>query len=374
MGAGIGGLAAGLALKRAGWQISIHERSASPRELGFGLLLAPNALSALAELGVADRIVRPDITAAGVEVRTLNGRVIRKFKAQPGGPALVALRPNLYGALLDSVGNDALTLGSDVAGFSENSDSVTLRLKGGGSESGDILIGADGVNSAIRKQMHPNEPPPRPSGYCALRGVALGLTGQLSGLTAVSYLDHGIEAAMARAGTDAVYWYMSLLSDDIDRADRTPGGILATRLAQLDTPLRAVVSGTTADDMRFDELFVRDPLTAWGSGRVTLLGDAAHPMLPHTGQGAAQALEDAVALGLALRHAGPFEDLLRQYEKVRLRHTSSFVKLGPILARVTTTRSRMIQRLRTSAIRLIPESLFGETRASARRDPHRDLR
>jgi len=126
--------------------------------------------------------------------------------------------------------------------------------------------------------------------------------------------------------------------------------------------------------MRFDELFVRDPLTAWGTGRVTLLGDAAHPMLPHTGQGAAQALEDAVALGLALRHAGPFEDLLRRYEKVRLRRTSSLVKLGPILARVTTTRSRMIQWLRTSAIRLIPESLLGGTRASAQRDPHRDLR
>lgn len=126
--------------------------------------------------------------------------------------------------------------------------------------------------------------------------------------------------------------------------------------------------------MRFDHLFQRDALQTWGAGHVTLLGDAAHVLLPHTGQGAAQALEDAVALGLAVAGSGSVEHVLRRYETVRSRRTRAFVKLGPRIARITTTSNVAIKTVRSLALRLTPERLLALSARSVQRDPHRELR
>jgi len=354
VGAGIGGLAAGVALQRAGWSVCVHERAPSPRELGFGLLLARNALSALSQLGVAGAFVGRETAEAGVEVRRLNGRVIRRFDIPAGMPTVVALRSELYGALLNAVGDRALKLESDVVSFSQDPEGVTVRFRDGGTSAGRILVGADGVNSALRRQLHPGEPAPRASGFCAVRGVAYGVAGCLNGLAAVAYLDDGVEAATARAGTDAVYWYLSLLSRDIPADGRTPDAIVRRLMSRFDTPLTSIVSATMPDDMRFDELLMRDPLPSWGAGCVTLAGDAAHPLLPHTAQGAAQALEDAVALGVALADAVDVDSALRNYEQARMKRTRALIRIGPRIARVTTTRNVAIQLARTAVIRMVP--------------------
>jgi 2-polyprenyl-6-methoxyphenol hydroxylase-like FAD-dependent oxidoreductase len=170
VGAGIGGLAAGIALRRAGWDIRIFERAANPRELGFGVGLAPNAIAALRELGVADVVLPMAFTPTSAEVRHIDGRVIRRFvgrsDVQPTGdtPALV-MRPALHGALLDAVGRQAVEVSSDVTGFESDGARVRLALANGATAAGDVLIGADGVHSVVRARLHPDEPPPRPSGY-----------------------------------------------------------------------------------------------------------------------------------------------------------------------------------------------------------------
>ena len=125
-----------------------------------------------------------------------------------------------------------------------------------------------------------------------------------------------------------------------------------------DPRFRDITQRTEDSDLRLDELFRRAPLRRWGAGRITLLGDAAHPVLPHTGQGAAQALEDAVALGAALKDAGDVEHALRTYERVRSRRTRRLIAMGPRIAAMTTTRSRFRKALRTVLIRLVPEPLL----------------
>jgi salicylate hydroxylase len=125
--------------------------------------------------------------------------------------------------------------------------------------------------------------------------------------------------------------------------------------------------------MRFDELFMRSPLPVWGRGRITLLGDAAHPVLPHTGQGAAQSIEDGVALGLVLGPGLPIEPALRRYEQVRAARTKKLIAMGPRIARMTTTKSVVMQMARTLALRLVPASFIGAAPA-LHRDPHEVLR
>jgi 2-polyprenyl-6-methoxyphenol hydroxylase-like FAD-dependent oxidoreductase len=371
VGAGIGGLAAGIALRRAGWNVRVYERAARPRELGFGLLLAPNALAALHELGVADAIIREGSVNGWIDIRRMDGTLLRRLNAPLGGPSMVALRSTLHGALLAAVGNESLRLAREVTGFRATADGVSLQLADSVTDTGAVLIGADGVSSVIRRALHPHEAPPRPSGYTAVRGVAFGAGKALGDRSGIAYLDRGIEAAAMRAATDAVYWYISLQSQHVKGT--TAAEVLQRRLATFDRPFREIVGGTAPEDMRLDELIRRDPLDAWGAGRVTLLGDAAHPVMPHTGQGAAQALEDAVALGLALAH-GDLEAALRRYERVRSRRTRSFVRLGPRLARLTTTTNPAIIALRTAALRLLPTAALVQPMRALREDPHRELR
>ncbi|CAN5804041.1 hypothetical protein BH18ACI5_BH18ACI5_05780 [soil metagenome] len=178
-----------------------------------------------------------------------------------------------------------------------------------------------------------------------------------------------------RASRDSIYWYVSLLAGDAARMMAAPEFLLERCAALLDDGFRRVVQATRPEDVRFDELLNRKPIGTWGAGRVTLMGDAAHPMLPHTGQWAAQALEDAVALCLALSPDTDPAVSLRKYEQVRVARTRAIVRRGPRIARFTTTNSVIVNTLRGAAIRIMPSRAAAAGFLLARRsDPHRALR
>ena len=357
VGAGIGGLAAAVSLRRAGWAVQVVEQAASPRELGFALALAPNALKALRELGFEQKVIAQGIAVKAFEVRVPGGRVIKRVDFHGDAiQSVVLLRPALHGTLLAEVGGDLLTLGRRV----ERLDELDA----------DVVIGADGVASAIRRALHPEEPPPRPSGYHALRGVSYDVGDRLGTADAVVYLGDGVEIGFARASTAAVYWYVSLV-DEFATGDTA--SIAERCLAGLDETAASIARAARPDEVRLESLFFRTPIGDWGRGRVTLLGDAAHPMLPHTAQGAAQALEDAVALGLALR-GSDVEAGLRRYEGVRAPRTATVVRTGPRIAAMTTTRSPLRIAVRNALVHLTPARALSMTLNLHARDPHRALR
>ncbi len=382
VGAGIGGLAAGVALKQAGWRVRIFERTAIPRELGFALGLAPNAIDALASLGVSGTVMGQAGTAESLsrssggrliaEIRRPDGRVLRQFIVDRGElagiavPAIV-MRPALHAALLQAVGLETVQPDSDAVGVEDAGSHVMLRLASGEVVHGDVLIGADGVASVIRRQLHPHEPPPRPSGYFALRGASPAVP-LLDGRQFIAYFGPGVEVGVVQATATIIYWYVSLLADEVTRGPVNAAAVFERFTSGFDPQFQAIARA--AADMRLDELFMRDPLQKWGAGLVTLLGDAAHPMLPHTGQGAAQALEDAVALGRALATPGNRIGALREYERRRSTTAARVVRLGPRIARVTTTRNPVIGWLRTSAIRLVPQRMLLNAFVRRRDAPH----
>ena len=379
-GAGIGGLAAGLALRRAGWQIRIFEQSPEPRAVGFAIGLAPNAMAALRELGVDGPIRAQGVAPARAEVRRPNGHVLRRvdlsfLEASLDQNTLVILRPALHGVLLDAVGREHVKLGSEVIGFSIEPHRVVATLAGGSQVAGDVLIGADGVGSIIRKQLRPDEPPPRSSGHWAIRGVAYDANDTLGDLGAVMYFGDGLESATVRASRNGIYWYVSLLSSDLPADTRDPRIVTRRLTTGFEARFQTITRATRDADIRLDELFDRDPIDDWGRGPVTLLGDAAHPMLPHTGQGAAQALEDAVALGLVLSGNRKIPEALRCYERIRSRRSGAIVRQGRRIASVTTTHNRVARAIRDTAVGLVPAlALKAAFVLGGKKDVHKDLR
>jgi 2-polyprenyl-6-methoxyphenol hydroxylase-like FAD-dependent oxidoreductase len=362
VGAGIGGLSCGIALQQAGWQVRIFERAASPRELGFGLALAPNAINALSELGIADTVLGRAYAPEWMlgELRRVDGAVIKRahfpIAAAVGGQMAIALRPALHGALLEAVGSDALTLQHEAAGFSEAAGRVTLRFTNGHVADGDLLVGADGMQSVIRRVLHPQDRPPRSSGIVAIRGAVHGATTYLGDAAGVYYLGPGIESVIVRASDTGIYWFLSIAQQLVPAGMTDPAAVLARMAPRFDDTFRAVTSRT--EDLRFDELFDRDPLPFWGQGAVTLLGDAAHPLLPHTGQGAAQAMMDAVALGRALSGSENVASALRAYEAERRPKTSVLLYQGRRTARIMRMTNPFACAIRELFVRAIPVQAF----------------
>jgi 2-polyprenyl-6-methoxyphenol hydroxylase-like FAD-dependent oxidoreductase len=358
VGAGVGGLSAGIALRRAGWTVRIFERAASPRELGFGLALAPNAIAALRELGVADTVLARGFAPARIrgEIRRMDGTVLKRadvaVERAIGGTMTIALRPALHGALLEKVGLDTVCVASEAVGFEVHGNSVTLRLAGGVTADGDLLVGADGAHSVICSHLHPVKPQPRSSGIIAVRGAVHGALAQLEERFGIFYLGPGVESTFVRASDTGIYWYLSLARELVPDGMRDPGAIVAHMAPRFDATFRAITGATT--DLRIDELFDRDPLPYWSRGVVTLLGDAAHPLLPHTGQGAAQAIVDAVTLGRLLAGDAPVGDALLAYERERLPKTTVLLAQGRRTARLMRTMNPVVSSLREWAIRLVP--------------------
>ena len=371
VGAGIGGLAAAISLRRRGWDVRVYDRAEGPGDLGFALGLTANAMSAVEELGVAAPIRVAGCAPRRGELCRPDGRVLKRIAAQRGVSLVVALRRDIHNALLQE--SCATIRRAEATHIGVRGDRVDVGFSDGSTDSGDLVVGADGVGSLVRRQLHPDEPPPSPSGYAAVRGVTFTASEVLGDLDGVGYFGDGVEVAAIRAGREAIYWFVSHLTRDLGTRPRDPQAIANAFTAGFDPRFRRILAATPKEQMRFDELFVRPPLPTWGRGRVTLLGDAAHPVLPHTAQGAAQALEDAVALGLGLAKGESVESGLRRYECVRGERTRKVIALGPRIARITTTRKRWVQAARTLVLRSIPAVLIGAAGGRIA-DPHKALR
>ena len=322
-------------------------------------------MHALGELGLGDAVRRGGFVPTSGEMRRPDGTVLRRFdiasvRALVDEDTVCILRPVLHGALLDAVGLASVDLESPAVGFVTHPDGVHVKLADGRTAKGHVLVGADGVASVIRAQIHPDERRPWASGLLAIRGVARDVVSHLGGASGAQYFGRGFEAGVARAGERAVYWYLSIKADHF-RGSRDAMAFADHCASQFHEPFRAIVRATPREDLRVDELFERDPISPWGRGAVTLLGDAAHPMLPHAGQGAAQALEDAVELGSSLRgirDQSGIEAALRRYEGLRIPRTRAVVTLARRNARMGSIDNMVGCWMRDQIIRFIPQTVI----------------
>ncbi len=347
-GAGIGGLTAALGLHATGHEVTVFEAAPRIQPLGVGINLLPHAARILDGLGVLDALLAQGVATQELAYYNCFGQRIwsepRGLLAGYDAPQVSIPRGVLQGVLLDAVvarlGAERVVCGRRLTGFETTGDRATALFQDAGGVAShveaDILVAADGIHSRARAQQYPDEGPPVYSGRILWRATSLApgfLTGAsmiMAGRRDQKFVAYPI-GPIGPDGRQRINWIAELsVAQGLEREDWNRAGDPAAFLPRfegwtfdwLDVPnlIRA------AEAIYEFPMVDRDPLPRWTQGRVTLLGDAAHPMYPIGSNGASQAILDVEALTRALAHVADPADALLAYEAERLPATAAIVR------------------------------------------------
>ncbi len=329
IGGGIGGLASALAMTQAGFSVTVYERSKALIDLGAGITLAPNATRVLYHLGLGDELEKTSVTPPKTEYRHYHSAEVimrlmtKDFKQLYGAPYMRLHRWDLQEAmvkLLNQEAPGALRLGAEVQSVHSDSNQAHLKFADGSVSSADMVVASDGIRSTVRDQLF--KPAPATfTGFVAWRGlvdtsllprhlhesvVAFGQgrhinrylvrRGELLNFIAIAH----------RSQWEAEGWTIPAPMDEF-----------LEEFSNFDEGTRTVISRPAKGQVFKWGLFGRPWLNQWHSGRIVLLGDAAHPMLPFLGQGAANAIEDAIILTRCLKSESTPEKAFDLYQRSR---------------------------------------------------------
>ena len=332
VGGGIGGLTLALSLHQAGVASRVFEAAPELKPLGVGINLLPHAMRELTELGLGAALERVAVATREAVFCNRFGQFIRR---EPRGraagyawPQLSIHRADLHAVLAAAVG-DALVLGAKCVGVEQDADGVILKFEDGGNARADAAIGCDGIHSAVRRILHPAEGPLAYQGINMWRGVTRArpfLTG--ASMLVGGWLEVGklvvypVRDAIDPEGRQLVNWVAEIQSPgNVMQGWNRPGRLADFLPAFADWRfdwLDCAALLRAAESVLEYPMVDREPLPFWTQGRVTLLGDAAHPMYPRGSNGAGQAILDARTLAGCLKRERDVPAALKAYEAARL--------------------------------------------------------
>jgi 2-polyprenyl-6-methoxyphenol hydroxylase-like FAD-dependent oxidoreductase len=282
-----------------------------------------------------------------------------------GVPSAAVHRADLQELLLRRLGRQNVRLGAECSGFEQDDEGVDVLFADGSRERGDLLIGADGLRSTVRAALFGPEEP-RYAGYTAWRAVVRPGRSLLPWGSAFESWGRGARFGCARIGGGRVHWFATKNAPEGER-DGLPGSPSGPKASLTELfggwhhPVPALIAETDEGAIRRDDIYDREPLAAsWGRGRVTLLGDAAHPSTPNLGQGACQAIEDAGALSRCLGGTGNttapdgVASALRRYEDLRRERTAWIVRRSRAIGRIGQMENALLCGLRNAALKAGP--------------------
>ena len=335
-GAGIGGLTAALAALRRGFDVEVYEQAPELREVGAGLQLSANGTRVFYELGVGEALKAHSCEAAGKEIRLWNtGETWKLFDLgkvsieRYGYPYLTVYRPDLLEVLLAAIGRDRIHLGAKCVGFTQTADRVQVQFENHSSVACDVLIGADGVHSQVRQSLF-GEDRPQFTGIVVWRGIVPmeKLPEHMARMVGSNWVGPGAHVVHYPLRAGKVMNFVGAL----ERSDwqveswsaRGTTEELAADFTGWHDDVHALIRNIPAPYKW--ALMTRPPMERWSVGRVTLLGDACHSMVPFLAQGAAMAIEDGFVLARALSGSGDVPVALLKYENARRERTRKAVE------------------------------------------------
>jgi 2-polyprenyl-6-methoxyphenol hydroxylase-like FAD-dependent oxidoreductase len=351
VGGGIGGLSAAIALRREGIEATVLERTSRLEAAGAGITLFANAMRGLEQVGVRDAVAERAAAARRVAILSRDGDTLSEMPRDLFEGSVAVHRSDLQAALADAVGD--LRLNAEVVSVHAEAGGASVRLADGSEHRGDLVIGADGVHSAVRGGLWPDALP-RYAGYTAWRGVAEFPIDE--GRLTESW-GRGQRFGLVDVGGDRTYWFATKNAPEGDQDE--PAGKrdeLLRRFSDWHEPIPKLLEAADEATILRNDVYYLEPLEAWSQGRVVLLGDAAHATTPGIGQGAAQAIEDAVALGRALAGVDDLQAALREYEARRKPRATLTLKMSRRGDMAGQMEGRIACAVRNTVVRLLPAS------------------
>lgn len=373
-GAGIGGMALALALHRRGFRPVVFEKktAAQIRTEGVFLTLAPNGVNALRALGLADAVVAAGLPTAGLAMFNEHGKRLGLMDygthvARFGAPSVTIRRGTLGGLLLDAAEGAGVELrfGQAVEAIELQPDCVII----GGAERFDALVACDGLRSTVRRRLFPELPQPHYTGLIGTGGMTEveGIV-PTNGIMNMTFGKRGFFGYLAEPG-QPVMWFNTYPAAEGETGPIGDPKAYARFIASLhrDDPLdnAKILAGVTEIDRNYP-IHDMPELPHWSKGRVLLMGDAAHAVAPHSGQGASMAIEDALVLAAALDTEAGIEAAFARFFRLRQDRTQTAIRIGRMAGSQKHAQSWLQLRIRDLLLPLfIPMGVKGQERMFA---------
>ncbi|GAB3338833.1 FAD-dependent monooxygenase [Larkinella ripae] len=357
IGGGIAGLTTAIALRKVGIRATLFESAPAIKPLGAGLALAANAVKAIQKLDLADAILPAGRQLDAFVILDERGREItrtdsRAVSRKYGIDNFTIHRAALHQAFLNQLVGNPIVLGKRAISVDQSRDGVIVRFDDGTLHQTDFLLVADGIHSAIRQQLIPDSQP-RYAGYTAWRSVVDGTGLNLNEATETWGLRGRF--GIVPLANKQIYWFATVNAPANDprlRAFKVRD--LQAHFADYHGPIPEILARTRDENLLWNDISDLKPLSRFAFDNVVLLGDAAHATTPNMGQGACQAIEDAVVLADELAKDGPTVNAFRRFEQRRLKRTQYIVENSRRIGQLAQTQSAMLATLRNGLFRLLP--------------------
>jgi len=357
IGGGIGGVATAIALQQSGIPATVYERAPRLTEVGAGMMLWPNATRVLKSLGLLDDIAARSGPNTNFLVRADCGKVLMSIDlGQFEVPALCARRSDLLASLLTKLPAESICLGREFTRLEQLDRGVRAHFADGSVAEHDALIGADGIRSRVRAQLFGMSHPIY-RGYTVWRGVAAYDGAAIPRGTNSETWGPGSRFGILDVGPGRYTWYATA-NGEMPKAvpeDKRKAELLR-RFDGWHEPVAALIDGT--EMILENGAYDLPPLKRWTAGRVTLLGDAAHPCTPNLGQGGCMALEDAFVLARCVTTTQSIEAAFERYESLRRSRTRHIQKRSLWMGQIGQWQSRAVVAGRRAVTGLLPAALF----------------
>ncbi|HEU4716525.1 MAG TPA: FAD-dependent monooxygenase [Bacteroidia bacterium] len=362
-GGGIAGLTAAVALHEKGHDVTVFEAAKELRVSGAGISLASNAMRALEKIGLGEQLRTYGRFLDRVMICNPEGEVLvendsRKISGDYNVINYTIHRADLHAILLRNFPNKKIILGKKAVQTTTHGDKEVLHFSDDTREEADLILACDGIHSPLRLQFVPKSLP-RYAGYTCWRGIANYFPGSMDEDAMTETWGARGRVGLVPVSGDRVYWYICLNTKMENDPIYDAWSILHLRKHFLDyhRPIDDVLKNTRPEAILKNDIFDLKPLKRFAFGKVLLMGDAAHAMTPNLGQGACQAIEDAVLLPLYLQRFPDVKEALREFEKVRVPRTARIIRTSRRFGQLAQLQHPLFSNLRNFLVRIAPERM-----------------
>lgn len=359
-GAGIAGLTAAIALKKKGFEVDVFEAAETIRPLGAGISLSANAIKALDRLGIREQVTGKGRFLEAFTIYDEAGRTItrtdtRALSREYGDDNFAIHRAELHRVLLSHIGEERLHTGKRLEQVNATERGVQLRFADGSCSESDCLIAAEGIHSPVRRQLVPGSHA-RYAGYTCWRGVIRHEAIRLEEASETWGLKGRF--GIVPLPENAVYWFACINAPrDCETMKRFGIADLRERFRSYHPLVGRVLELSEDADLIRNDIIDHEPVNRYAYGRVLLIGDAAHATTPNMGQGACQAMEDAVVVADELARDKDIARAFRSFEKRRLKRTRDVVNTSFRIGQMAQVEHAWLAAARNTVMRMIPGSV-----------------